>query len=88
MTRTKNVWRILGIIFIAAIIGGGLGHLFAAVIPDGPVRDFFAVNFPIGFKTFTLNLYIIDFSLGFRLNINFMSVIGVLVGYYIMRIAR
>ncbi|MBN2780407.1 MAG: DUF4321 domain-containing protein [Candidatus Marinimicrobia bacterium] len=84
----SKIGRIIGIILIAAIVGGALGHLFAALLPAGPVKDFFSVNFPIGFNTFTLNLYFIEFSLGFRIHINFLSVIGVLIGYYILRFMR
>lgn len=85
---TKKIGRFIGIILIAAIVGGALGHLFANILPIGPVKDFFSVNFPIGFNNFTLNLYFLEFTLGFRLHINFLSVIGVLLGYYIMRITR
>jgi len=35
-----------------------------------------------------LNLYFLEFTLGFRIHVNFLSVIGVLVGYYIMRFTR
>ena len=84
----SKVGRVIGIILIAAIVGGALGHLFANVLPEGPVKDFFGINFPIGFNNFTLNLYFLEFTLGFRLHINFMSLIGVLVGYYILRFTR
>jgi len=84
----SKIGRVIGIILIAAIIGGALGHLFANILPPGPVKDFFSVNFPIGFNTFTLNLYFLEISLGFRIHINFLSVIGVLVGYYILRFIR
>lgn len=88
MAKFKSAGKILGILVIAAILGGALGHVFANTLPGGPVRDFFAINFPIGFNTFTLNLWIVEFSLGFKININFLSAIGVLVGYYIMRFSR
>lgn len=84
----SKVGRVIGIILIAAIVGGALGHLFANILPEGPVKDFFGINFPIGFNNFTLNLYFLEFTLGFRLHINFMSLIGVLVGYYILRFTR
>ncbi|MCD6336733.1 MAG: hypothetical protein DRP93_03240 [Candidatus Neomarinimicrobiota bacterium] len=89
MTKyTSKIGRVIGIILIAAIIGGALGHLFANVLPEGSVKDFFSINFPIGFNNFTLNLYFIEFTLGFRLHVNFLSAIGVLVGYYILRFTR
>lgn len=84
----SKIGRVIGIILIAAIIGGALGHLFANILPPGSVKDFFSVNFPIGFNTFTLNLYFLEISLGFRIHINFLSAIGVLVGYYILRFIR
>jgi hypothetical protein len=84
----SKVGRVLGVILIAAIVGGALGHLFANILPEGSVKDFFSVNFPIGFRPFTLNLYFLEFTLGFRIHVNFLSVIGVLVGYYIMRFTR
>ncbi|MFO7840619.1 MAG: DUF4321 domain-containing protein [Fidelibacterota bacterium] len=84
----SKIGRVVGIILIAAIIGGALGHLFASLLPEGAVKDFFSVNFPIGFNTFTLNLYFIELTLGFRIHINFLSVIGVLTGYYILRFIR
>jgi hypothetical protein len=84
----SKIGRVIGIILIAAIVGGALGHLFANVLPEGSVKDFFSVNFPIGFNNFTLNLWFIEFTLGFRIHVNFLSAIGVLIGYYILRFTR
>lgn len=75
----------LGVLF------GQLGELMNAGGYNNVVHNFFvsSFNFNIGFPgkpdPVVLDLYLFKFALGFSLKLNVASVIGMIVGIYIMK---
>ena len=83
-------------LFVGAIFGGVVGNIFALVLPESVVKDFFltSITFDLGglvnndLGVFIIDLKIIVLKLGLSMSFNFTSVIGIAVAYYILRYLR
>ena len=83
-------------LFIGAIFGGVIGNIFALVLPESVVKDFFltSITFDLGglvdndLGVFIIDLKVIVLKLGLSMSFNFTSVIGIAVAYYILRYLR
>ena len=86
-------WKHNVSLFIGAAIGGVVGNLFAWILPQGVVKDFFltSVSLDIGglagneIGVIILDLKILTLKFGLAVNFNFTSVIGIATAYYILR---
>ncbi len=63
---------------LGAVIGGLLGELVGSFLPDGAVKTLFIESLEIGFKTLTVELYALSFTLGLMVKINFVSVLMII----------
>ncbi len=81
----KNIWTILLIIFLGALIGSALGELIAYLIPAGVVKEFFLKSAVAQFGPATLNLVILTFTLGFSFKLNVIGIIGIIVAAYLLK---
>jgi len=91
------VFVVLGLIFggiLGESLGWLLGHiglLMNAGGEDNVVRNFFvrAWELKIGYlddgSPLLIDLYMLKFNLGFTLRLNIVSIIGVVVGLYMMK---
>ena len=83
-------------LFIGAIFGGVVGNIFALVLPESVVKDFFltSITFDLGglvnndLGVFVIDLKIIVLKFGLSMSFNFTSVMGITVAYYILRYLR
>ena len=94
--KKRNISLIAVGLFVGAAIGGVIGNLLGWILPSGVVKDFFltSLSFDIGGMTgnemgvIILDLKIITFKFGLAMSLNFTSVIGLTVSYYILRYFR
>ena len=94
--KNRSIHIIILAIFIGAVFGGVIGNLFALILPESVVKDFFltSITFDLGgFANNDLGVLIIDlktlvFKLGLSMSFNFTSVVGIVVAYYILRYLR
>ena len=94
--KKRSIHIIILALFIGAVFGGVIGNLFALVLPESVVKDFFltSITFDLGgFANNDLGVLIIDlkilvFKLGLSMSFNFTSVVGIVVAYYILRYLR
>ena len=94
--KKRSIHIIILALFIGAVFGGVFGSLFALVLPESVVKDFFltSITFDLGgFVNNDLGVLIIDlktlvFKLGLSMSFNFTSVVGIVVAYYILRYLR
>lgn len=92
----RNISLIIIGLFLGAAIGGVIGNIFAWMLPEGVVRDFFLTSMTLdigGMAGNTLGVMIIDLKiitlkLGLAINVNFTSIIGLASAYYILRYFR
>ncbi|MCX5781627.1 MAG: DUF4321 domain-containing protein [Elusimicrobia bacterium] len=74
----KNViWFIL-VIVVGALLGSFLGKFIGIAIPQGPIRDLFIADLTAGLSPATLDLRIIEITLGCMLKINLLAIIGII----------
>tara|TARA_Y100001970_G_C14068672_1_gene768134 strand:- start:615 stop:902 length:288 start_codon:yes stop_codon:yes gene_type:complete len=94
--KKRNVSLIAVGLFVGAAIGGVIGNLLGWVLPSGVVKDFFLTSLSIDIGglagnemgVIILDLKIITFKFGLAMSLNFTSVIGLTVAYYILRYFR
>ena len=74
MTRRDMMLLIFSLI-LAGIVGGLIGDIVGHYLPEGALKTLFQKNIPLGFDTVSADFYVINVSFGFKVAINFMSVL-------------
>ncbi len=76
----------LTVLFIAivtgAVIGGLVGSILAHILPPGVMKTLLQKSVTIGFDPAKVSLYVVSLTLGLKLYINFLSIIGIFVAVY------
>ncbi len=73
-------------LMVGAVIGGVLGELLRGVDALQSLIPYLVSTYPIlDIAPFTLNLYVMSFTLGFSLSLNIMSILGLLAAMYLFR---
>lgn len=73
------------VLFVGAMIGSALGEVVAFLIPAGVVQQFFLKSATASFGPGTLNIIILSFTIGFKIKLNIMGIIGILIAAYALR---
>lgn len=86
MANAKGNMTLFLIIFCSIIIGGFIGEFFK----DNSLLSFLSWGFPIGttdeigtLRPITLDFKMVQFSLGFLIQINFASITSLGIGLYL-----
>tara|TARA_Y100000590_G_scaffold108084_1_gene122914 strand:+ start:239 stop:508 length:270 start_codon:yes stop_codon:yes gene_type:complete len=81
-----------GFVFFVILVGMLIGTVFSLFIsffiPEGVVKNFFLLSKSLGFgatENNWLDLGFIRFKIGFFFDISIVSVIGLLVSWYLLR---
>lgn len=73
-------------VIIGAILGGLLGELLRDVDVLSGVMPYLARTFPVfDIAPFTVNLYVIQFTMGLSFAPNFMSILGIVLALFLFR---
>ncbi len=73
-------------IVIGAILGGILGELLKGVQILSGVMPYLVTTYPVFYiSPFTVNLYVIQFTLGLGFAPNLMSIFGVVLALFLFR---
>ncbi|OGS23659.1 MAG: hypothetical protein A2297_05915 [Elusimicrobia bacterium RIFOXYB2_FULL_48_7] len=84
---SKNIFFFLLVIIVGALIGSFLGKFIENAFPQGgAVRDLFATEISAGLSPATLDLRIIELTLGCLVKINIMAVLGMVVAAYVFKL--
>ena len=94
--QKRKMYVIVLSLFVGAIFGGVVGNIFALILPESVVKDFFltSITFDLGglvnneLGVFIIDLKVIVLKFGLSMNFNFTSVVGIAVAYYILRYLR
>ncbi len=81
----KPIGRVILTIVLGIMIGSLLGQLLGLVLPDGVVREFFLRHTTLEVGPTPINLGLFSLTLGFKLILNVVGFIGVLVAIYLLR---
>ena len=77
--KTRELTFIIIALILGAVIGGLLGDIIGTYLPAGAAKTVFTKSITIGVDTVKLDFYAISFVFGLTLQINFMSVLMVLL---------
>ena len=82
----KSGRYLLLFIFIGGLLGSVLGEILQIVSPQGVVQSIFGEALSLGLDPpVTVNLVLFKFTLGFLVEINLLSVLGMLLGAYLYK---
>lgn len=78
--KKREITFIVTALILGAVVGGLLGDVIASFLPEGgAAKTVFAKNISIGIDTLSVDFYAFSFIIGLKLNINFMSVLVLLL---------
>ena len=84
----KSIFFILSVILLGGVISTAFSMFVGLIIPEGVVRDFFILSKSFGFgqnPNNWVNLGPLRFKLGFFFDVSILSIIGIIVSWYILR---
>ncbi len=84
-TQRRPLGLVALVLVLGMLIGSILGQLIGEFVVDGVVKDFFTRSITPGFTPTTLQLGVIDVTVGLSLKINVISVVGVVAAAYLLR---
>ena len=73
--KGREVTFLLISLVLAAVVGGLIGDIIGSFLPEGAVKTLFERTISIGFKSLTVELYAISFTIGLMVKINFVSIL-------------
>ena len=79
MRQHKNFLMYLIVMLIGLVIGGVLGDVFQDTV------TILSYGKTIGFQPFTIDLSVIQFTIGFLMTINVASIIGIIIALIIFK---
>ncbi len=85
MIRNRRLGALVLWLICGAVIGSLFGELLGLILPEGVVHDFFLTSADIGIGPVTIDLAVVSFTLGFKLDINVTGVLGILFSAYYFR---
>ncbi len=84
----KSIFFILSVILLGGVISTAFSMFVGLIIPEGVVRDFFILSKSFGFgqnPNNWVNLGPLRFKLGFFFDVSILSIIGIILSWYILR---
>lgn len=81
----KNILYFIVVVIVGALLGAFLGKLLGIWFPAGLVHNLFATELTAGLRPATLDLAVIDLTLGCMFKFNITSVIGILLAAIIYK---
>ncbi len=81
----KSVIWFIFIIVVGALLGSFLGNFIGIIVPSGSWRDLFLTDLSAGLSPTTLDLRIIELTLGCMFRINLMSIVGIIVSALVFK---
>lgn len=82
--REKSIALLIVTLFVGVLIGSALGQLLGLFLPPNHIVKMALVSplLPYDLGPWDLNLIIIVFTFGLKLNINFFGILGIVGAWY------
>lgn len=77
----KSTGLLIVLLLSGSILGSYLGEMLHTYLPAILLR-----SFKVGVSPFTFNMRVLDVTFGFTINMNFVSILGMVAGFLIYRI--
>ena len=73
----KNIFYIIAIILVGALLGNFFGKAIGLWFPPGNVRDLFATQLTTGLQPSTVDLVVVNLTFGCMFKFNITGIIGI-----------
>jgi pimeloyl-ACP methyl ester carboxylesterase len=83
--RGSGLGKLIVVLVLGLFIGGAVGEALALILPNGVVKTFFVKPVPYSLGPGTLDLHAFAVTMGLSINVNVMSVLGVVLAIYLLR---
>ncbi len=85
-TLQRTGAMLLFFVLLGGLSGGILSEILRRISSPGFVHDIFLKGFKIGLNPpVTIDLHMVSFTLGFTLQLNLLTVLGIILGLYTYR---
>ncbi len=85
MSNNKPVLLAIYTLTLGAIMGTLVGEILGFILPEGVVKQFFLLSKTLSVGPGTLNIIMLQLTLGLSITLNVISLIGIAVAYYLLR---
>ncbi len=85
MSNNKPVLLAIYTLTLGAIVGTLVGEILGFILPEGVVKQFFLLSKTLSVGPGTLNIIMLQLTLGLSITLNVISLIGIGVAYYLLR---
>ena len=85
MAIKAGLWWCVVILVIGALIGSVIGEVIGVFAKQGLIHDTFVKGIEVGLPSTTLDLKVLNFTIGFTIKLNLASVIGILLGAILIK---
>lgn len=85
MTTKKPILLAVYTITLGAILGTLVGEILGFILPEGVVKQFFLLSKTLSVGPGTLNIIMLQLTLGLSITLNVISLIGIAIAYYLLR---
>ena len=85
MTTNKPILLAVYTITLGAVVGTLVGEILGYILPEGVVKQFFLLSKTLSVGPGTLNIIMLQLTLGLSITLNVISLIGIAIAYYLLR---
>ncbi|HEX9653292.1 MAG TPA: DUF4321 domain-containing protein [bacterium] len=82
---THSFGRVVLVIVLGAMIGTLFGKLVGLVLPEGVVKEFFLKDASFGVGPADIDVGLFAITLGFKITLNIVGLLGVSLAIYLLR---
>jgi len=82
----RTPWMLIFFVMIGGLLGGVLGEILRLFSPEGLLKEMFLKGYSIGLSPpMTLDLRLFTLTLGFTIQMNLFSLLGIIFGIYMYK---
>ena len=85
MTTNKPILLAVYTLTLGAVVGTLVGEILGFILPEGVVKQFFLLAKTLSVGPGTLNIIMLQLTLGLSITLNVISLIGIAIAYYLLR---
>ena len=87
MPAKRQIGLVAFVFFLGVVLGSVVGELIGLILPEGNlIRELFVSGKEFQVGPFYCNLIVFSFTLGFSLKVNLVSVLGIIVVAFLLRL--
>lgn len=87
MPARRRIGLVALIFFLGVVLGSVVGELIGILLPEGSViRQLFVAGKEFQFGPLFCNLIVFTFTIGFSLKVNLVSVLGIILVAFLLRL--